>query len=674
MFKSFKKFNLFFGFVFTVFLGLQNGQVAYGAYEIYVAKTIHNETEQKIQPEQYIPTYNDLAPNEEKYENTITEFLSRKIQEKKAKKAKKKGSNSENLTSEEVVEQGKISNSVQEAIKYRDEVVPDENKLQVNADKIAYDDIKGEIHAKGNVEINAVAQKITLKADDALFDKANQKIYLSENVKVIKKGVEMVGETLTIDLNEENILMDNPTTHAYSFIIKAQEGYLIDNDVEMLNGTIKSSRPMQYAFETQSFQKYENVAMDYIRNKHIDRSNLKSSIKQSYDIKAKEIVLTSYKDHDVLILKKADVYYNKHKIAPTSDIEIITDKTRQVTEISGPEAGTFPNYGTYIGYGYCVRLPKGQILKLVPNATVNSGHFGGGLIARHKTPNSSIEAGYSTSTKNPVIRGRYHLGKNLQIQYGRQAYISEGFMGSRRAGYAAQLQYLKSFINEDLGLRFSHGAYAGFYTDYSRHKQENQFATTRFRYMADLRKSIFKFENKEQDLSIELNGMAQAAATVYGSGDVFGIARIGPYITTRIRRWESSIGYLISGTHGATPFVFDRYRYGKSTIMLNEKINFTDKFAFGFRANITPMKDNYKKDLITEARFYAMLGPQDLKLVASYDFVRSIAQIDFLFLLGTDSTRINFDKLITKNADGSIRKRDFYMNSKRVNLNKLENM
>ena len=51
-----------------------------------------------------------------------------------------------------------------------------------------------------------------------------------------------------------------------------------------------------------------------------------------------------------------------------------------------------------------------------------------------------------------------------------------------------------------------------------------------------------------------------------------------------------------------------------------------------------------------------------------------MAHMEFMFLLGTDSTRINFEKLITKNMDGGNRKRDFYKYAKPVKIVDPENI
>ena len=223
-------------------------------------------------------------------------------------------------------------------------------------------------------------------------------------------------------------------------------------------------------------------------------------------------------------------------------------------------------------------------------------------------------------------------------------------------------------------MKFNQGFYAGIFSDYQKHDQEDAYSTTRFRYTAEIRKRVLEYKNEEQDLRIILNTLAQGGATVYGSGETFGVVRIGPVVTTKLKRWESSIGYMMAGMHGDSPFDFDKYRYGKSTITLNEKFNFNDKFALGYRAFISPKKDNPEEDLLTESRFYAIFGPQDLKLALSYDFVREVAHLDFMFLVGSKSSRINFDKFYTQNMDGGSRKLDFYKENKSIKIKELENI
>lgn len=553
--------------------------------------------------------------------------------------------------------------------------IDEKNKFLINANKVTYNDKEGNIHAKGNVEIIAKKQGITLKADEAILDKLAQTLKLNGNVKVIKNGTEMIGQTLVVDLNEQNILMDNPTLDAFSFIINAQEGYLIENDIQMLNGVLKSDQKKEFTLKSNGFMRFDNMT----RNSEFDKiifpeNDSDKQQKQSYKIDVKEIQITSYKDHNSLLLKGSNVYYNNHKIIRNSDIEILSDKSRQIVEVDAPEAGNLRNFGTYIGYGMLFKMPKGHTLKLMPVLAYKDSDVGIGAIARYRAKRGIIDGGWNTASENLVVRGKYQLAPKLNLAFGRHAYMPEGFMGARRSGYAAQLQYLASYKIRDLDAIYSNGFYAGIFSDYSKEDQEDAYATTRFRYMAELRKNLHKYVNKEQDFTMLLEGISQGAATVYGSGETHGIIRIGPQLTTRLKRWEQSVGYFLSGEHGQSPFEFDLYRYGKSTVTLNEKFHFSDKFALGFRLFITPMKDNYEEDLLTECRFYVVTGPKDLKVALSYDFVRDIAHLNFMFILGSENTRINFEKLTTKDIDGKIQRRDFYKHAKRVKIERPENI
>lgn len=581
----------------------------------------------------------------------------------------------EEITQEQAQNDTEISSN-QHIIKgeYQTPVVDDKNKFQINADTISYDDSEGNIYAKGNVEIVALSQGVKLKADNAVLDKTKQTLVLNDNVKIIKDGAEMRGESLIVDLNEQNILMDNPELEAYSFIIRAQEGYLIENDIQMLNGTMKSNRKKDFPIISRGFMRldtaYKNPFFENTIYRTSDDDNSQKA-SQAYRIDSKEIVVTSYKDHNSVVLKGSNVYYNDHKIVRNSDIEIISDKQRQIIETNIPEAGNLRNFGTYVGYGLVYRMPHGHSLKLMPVLAYSDSNVGIGAIARYRARHGMVDGGWNTASENLVVRGRYQFSNGLSLGYGRNAYMPEGFMGARRSGYAAQLQYLKSYKITDLNASFSNGVYAGIFSDYQKHDQENAYCTTRFRYMAQLTKNLLKYKNKEQDYTVSLDAIAQGSATVYGSGETHGVVRIGPQLITKLKRWEQGLGYFLTGEHGESPFWFDLYRYGKSTITLNERFNFNDKFALGVRMFVSPLKDNYEKDLLTECRFYLIVGPKDAKVALSYDFVRDVAHMDFMFLIGSDNSKINFEKLTTQNIDGKAEKRDFYKNAKPVKIEEI---
>lgn len=645
---------------------------AFALYDVVNAKTVSNEVLEKYEEDEVddVSSMDMDLPNYDS-QRDLGEVLSKKF--KKIFNIKQS-----NLEQEEIIEEPIVKNETaqedNEFTPYVEQEVIDNYKFQINADKVTYDDTNGNIKADGNVEIIAKLQEVKLKADHAFLDKISQTLKLAGNVKIIKKGVEMTGEYLLVDLNEQNILMDNPTLNAYSFIINAQEGYLIANDIQMLNGSIKSASNTEFPLMTRGFMRYDNIARDFAFEKKARNDLDVDSKRQTYKIDSKEVVVTSYKDHNSILLKGSNVFYNNKKLVRNADIEIISDKKKQVVETSAPEAGNLRNFGTYIGYGMVFKMPKGHTFKLMPVAAYKDSDVGVGAIGRYRSPNHMVEAGWNTASENWVVRGKYRIADNLAFSYGRNAYLPEGFLGARRSGYAGQFQYTNSYRIKDLNAIFNNGVYVGLFSDYDKEDQEDAYSTTRFRYMADLRKNLTKYKSRDKDFTIQLDAQVQGAATVYGSGETTGIFRVGPSVTSRFKKWEQSIAYMLSGTHGHSPFLFDEYYYGKSTIMLNEKINFNDKFALGIRLFVTPMKDNYNEELFTEQRVYFIVGPKDTKVAFSYDFVRDVAHLDFMFLLGSDNATINFDKLTTKDIDGKQERRDFYKNAKRVVIEKPENI
>ena len=664
-----------------VFFACFSCGASYAVYDVVKAKT-YKEVKSESNKEELVPEVYEGAD----FEKIEPQEDLANIIERKFRNIFKKKSNNDDLEdeiqsaieAEEVVENQESThdNLLENETSADNEASAQEdvkNKFQINADKVTYNDEDGNVYANGNVEIISHAQGVKLVADNAVLDKTSQTLKLSDNVKVIKGNTEMRGESLIVDLNEQNILMDNPEFQAYSFLIKAQEGYLIANDVQMLNGTVKTTRKQEYPFVSRGFMRLEPTYMiPYIDKYEYEKNPNQKS--QAYRIDSKEIVLTNYRDHRSLLLKGSNVYYNDKKIVRNADIEIITDKSHQVAEINAPEIGNLRGFGTYVGYGMLYKLPKGHTLKLMPVLTYKDG-VGVGAIARYRNQHGLFEAGWNTSTENLIARGKFQLTDNLGFHFGRNAYLPEGFMGANRSGYAAQLQYIKSYAIKDLNATFSNGIYAGVFSDYSNKiDPEDTYSTTRFRYMAELYKNFYVYKNPEQDFQMMFRALTNGAATVYGSGETHGVIRVGPQIITRYKKWEQNLAYYLSGIHGESPFRFDEYRYGKSTIAINERFSVNDKLDFGFRIFLTPMKDNRKEDFLTECRFYVVVGPPDLKLALSYDFVREVAHMDFMFLLGSDNSRINFDKLTTKDIDEKTERRDFYKYAKPVKIERPEDI
>ncbi len=520
--------------------------------------------------------------------------------------------------------------------------------ISIDSKKLEYFDETGELEATGDVVITSSNGTI-VTADRAVYDKNLNVIKLYGNVVLTQSGNRLDGEYMAIDLNEENALMDTVTASFGTLIkMKAPEAYAYTDRIEAVNGDIELARKLDMKLKSSGFDSYGDML---IMDDEISFDDKKKRL-SPYRIKTKEIIVKSEKDHDSLILKNSDLYYKRLKVVTLNTIELFSDKEMNYVEAGIPvDIGSISGFGQYLGVGHIFKLPTGANLKVAP-AIVYDDKLGIGALASFKTKRLSLDGAWATSSENLILEGEYRFRDNLWLEGARHAYRDEWFMGGKRAGHMAQLVFDDSYQVKDIDATFRHRITAGYVSEYRReHQESNNYGTMRFRWQNELNKNIFSVSNEEQDMRLSFGVTGQSMATVYGTGETTALARGGPFIASRVKNWRSNIGYLIGGFHGKSPFEFDEYTYGKSSIYVNESLKLCKYLSVGYKGVISPLKDNSDGDLMTENSFYAVAGPDDIKVSFSYDTVRSNAHFDFMFLVGTDNAKIDFEKMTIKNPD-----------------------
>ncbi len=524
----------------------------------------------------------------------------------------------------------------------------DKSAITIDSKVLEYFDERGEVEARGNVVVKSSTGTV-ITSDRAIYDKNANIVKLFGNV-VLKKDANVInGEYMLVDLNEENALIDSPIINIGSVIrLHAAEGYAYTDRFEAINGNVELARKVEMCLQTSGFNKYDSML---IQDDVVSFDTKKQRL-SPYKIKTKEILVKPGKDHDSLILKNADLYYKKTKLVSMASMELFADKEMNQIEANIPlEIGSISHFGQYVGLGYIFKLPMGGNLKVAP-ALVYDDEFGVGVLGRLKTKRLNLEAAWATSSENLIVDGEYNFTDRLKADFARHAYKDEWFIGSKRAGHLAQLVYEDSYNVRDIDAVFKQRFTAGYASDYqTEHQERDNYGTMRLRWQAELRKHIMGISNEEQDMYLNFGALTQTMATVYGTGETFALVRGGPYIDSRIKNWQSRIRYAIGGTNGRSPFEFDEYTYGKSSIDIDESLKLGKYLSVGYRGVISPLKDNDDKDLLTENRFYAIAGPEDIKVAFSYDTIRSSVNFDFMFLLGTDSTNIEYDKITVREPD-----------------------
>lgn len=525
-----------------------------------------------------------------------------------------------------------------------------EADIQIFCTEMEYFEDKNELEARDNVEITTPSG-VKVTADKAIYNKENNTIKLINNVVLTKNSTTVDGEYMIIDLNEENALMDDPTTRMGNLVINAKEGYAYSDRIENLNGNIELNRQVEMELYSQGFSRYGRA----INDKRLVDFDLKRQRSKPYKFRTKEIVIRPERDHDSMLMKDVDIYYNKKKILNVPSIEFFSDKEMTYSEVNFPlEFGSLKGFGMYLGMGYTFKLPKTYTFRVTPAVVYGDSELGIGGIMQLKSNRMRLETGWASSTNNLIVDGELKVTDKLKLDLGRHVYKSEWFNGGTRAGYIAELSYDDSYLVKDFGdAIFRHRFTAGYVADYKREHQEDDMRDGyRYRYQAELRKPLKSYGSKEQDVYINFSAVAQAMASVYSeTGDTVGLFRVGPSITSRVKRWNSNITYTLGGVHGKSPYAFDEYRYGRQTVSFDESLILNRFLSVGYRGTLTPLKDNNDSDVLTENRFYAVAGPEDFKIAFSYDTIRQNMHFDFLFLLGSDNLDLRYEKMTVNDPD-----------------------
>jgi hypothetical protein len=229
--------------------------------------------------------------------------------------------------------------------------------------------------------------------------------------------------------------------------------------------------------------------------------------------------------------------------------------------------------------------------------------------------------------------------------------------------YIAELYFDRSYPNKDfLGegkdLTFRQRASFGFMKNDDKNyngehfKDSTNMSTTRTRYMAELNQTLYKYYNPENRFKVSLSAVLQGSAAVYGTGDTQFIARFGPMLRIAYKNWMQDINYYLSGYDDKTPLPqFDAYRYGRSSIRITEAIKLTKYLSVGWSGYVNLSDDAPNKRLFQENAFLVALGPEDLKVVFGYDFIRDRTYFGVNIAFDPKGTNVTYDKLVIKNPE-----------------------
>ena len=513
-----------------------------------------------------------------------------------------------------------------------------EPSIELAADYMEYFPDRYEVEAVGNAKVNFKSQGTVLTANKIVFNYDRNVLKANQDVVITSNGSITEGDFVKIDLTRPNGWIENPITSAEDILVKAKEGFIYSDKIEEYDGVAKILKDDVIKIGGKSFANYM-MQSSLIPNSKV---SLSENAKGVYKLKANKIIIDSKDEHEVITVKNADLYLKNRKLASIPTMKIVTNKQHAGAETNLPEIGSLNKLGMHFGPAVLLNVPGGSTLKLAPIVTYDD-DFGIGGIARFRNQYNMTEVAYGTSKDNLLIRGRHKIAPGLLLNYSRYTNQSEWFLGHRMPKYSTQLSYSRTDKNTDLGLRFEQLYSAGVFVD-RRPNQDFGDAEGRFSWMTRTSKPIYTYLNEEGNIGFRFSLVAQTVARVYTTGDTLGLFRFGPSLRTKVGPWNQTVAFLQTGKAGETPFEFDRYRYGRSNLILRESIQITKYLALGYLCSIAMNSDYPNDKTFQENRIFVSVGPEYAKLAVGFDARRKNTMFMLTMLVGTKDSDIEFNK------------------------------
>lgn len=523
------------------------------------------------------------------------------------------------------------------AVSEQDEATPLKGSallIDIKSDLIRYNPEEDKFYASGNVVVDVEDQGVSIESNELVFDQANQEIISEKNVKIIKRDTIIYGDYAKFDLTKDTALIGKPNAELTQVRIDAETAEIVSGDMELLKGKVTlNQQDMVMMLSTGSFGGGSRG-----RGNNLAPEKAQGEPKLKYDIKAKEVILDEYDEYNIITLKNATIKINKFTIAKAPVMQLTTDKDDNRIETMLPEFGSRRQLGAYFGHGHVFHLPKGSTLKALPIVAWAEKGVGFGGMARFMSNTNRTEMLYSSLKNKVVIEGTQDLNfisPDTYLQYGSNAFIDNGFFGRQDPKYIVEVvddRLITKAYNFAFSLRSSAG-YA---------EEANNYSTTKFQLQGNLNniESLISYKNH-----VHLGVSSNFSLAAYGTGDSQGVVRAGPTLALNLGPVNLWTAYYQGAIYGESPFLYDRYLYGKSNVMFQGTVRISKYLTLGYSSALNLTEDNWNQEMVVENQIFAWVGPDELKFKIGYDAERERTVFGFDMLVGSDSSALEFDKL-----------------------------
>lgn len=554
------------------------------------------------------------------------------------------------------------------------EDLPQKVFVEVTADEVTYNQNSSVYHAKGNAEAFLPDKNATLYADEMIYNGTSSLVEAFGDVRIVEENPnglnnEIQGTYTSFKLGSSEIEFDEPRVYVKGIKMKARvakaemlsddEGKKKYTKVRFEDGIASVDQPISiYQKGFRANTRYSQDRVRQARHRQLDWQDLPE--KPFFKYTAEEISFDETKKVNNLRITGARAWLSENFSIPAPINITATVGEAAETRFNGPIFGNQNRLGGFVLGPRFYHARSFGTFALAPVVQIGDGaDFGGGAILSFNTPGdtTTLMGGYGSLEDRWIVNAHQKLPLGFELNYLKNQFINRSMFGASQVGEYAEIAHNANikglpFIDRR-GIRL-HNAF-GYAKD-----NDDLFSPRRLEDLRDARsgspdkvgkedyddmrsahnlsfysKPALRFGNELYNFS--LSARAQAALRAYGSGDIYSIARFGPSAEIRLSKLSFEIAYLFATVGGESPFIFDQFVEGRQSIMIDGDYAINDWISLG-----TFLAYNIDDDRFTRNQMRAAFGPEDFKLIVSYDSIRNQIGLGFGMMLGE---AVEFDQL-----------------------------
>ena len=545
--------------------------------------------------------------------------------------------------------------------------------MQVTADEINYSQNTDFYEAIGSAEAYLPDRGSTLYADRITYDGKTKLVEAFGAVKMVSgegKNQTIVHGTYTSFQTDTSLLnLTAPRVFMTGIKLKAREatGKLEEKkgdeaqkkNIKFFDGVLAVDEPMNlYLRGYRLGTRYSRDSVREDRDAEVSWDDLPE--RATFKYSAKEITYDDTKKVNNLSIKGARIWLTDDFSIPSPVHITSTIGEAADTKFRGPILGTQERIGGFALGPRFFYAPDNNI-GLFSAAPVlqmgDSANFGAGLILTYSRPGdtTAIMGGYGSLDDRWIVNAHQKLAYGFEFNILKNQFINSAMFGTTLVGEFAEIAHntrVRAPFLDRRGIQLHNSV--GIAKDnaelFSSRRLEDlreRLAESGLTSDKDLRsfrsehsanfytKPAWRRGNEQYNISLSARG--QGALRFYGTGDYLAIARFGPALEARLDKLAFEIDYLFAAVSGESPFLFDQFIDGNQSVVFDGDYQISKWFSIG-----TFLTFNMDSERFVRNQMRMMLGPDDFKMIFSYDTILNQIALGFNMIMGDP---LKFDSL-----------------------------